>query len=107
MTRLPTIEAVNVLAFIACASSTLAFVSTRVGFIDSLPLLYYITFPFLSSKVGSSNFLGLGHISLSIRLVSEKAILLKLDMLCNIIKSLNVVIVNKVMRRCSQTLEKE
>ena len=46
MTRLPIIESLHVLAFIAYTSSALAFVSTEVGFIISIPLLYYLILPF-------------------------------------------------------------
>ena len=96
MTRLPTIEAINVLACVPYVSSTLAFVSAEVGFIPSFPLLYYLTLPFLSSRARSSDFLGFSHISLSVSLISEKVILLKIDMSCNIIKNLDVIIVSKV-----------
>ena len=96
VTELPTIEALSVLAFIVYTSFALVFVSTKVGFVASLPLVYQFAFTFLLSQVRSSNILGLSHISLSIRLIDDKAIILKLNMSCNIIKSLDVVIVSKV-----------
>ena len=44
VTRLPTIEAVHVLAFIALPFFVLTFVSTKVSFVSSF--LFFITLPF-------------------------------------------------------------
>ena len=81
MTRLPTIEAIHVLAFVACVSFALVFVFAEVRL--SPPFLCFITLPFNFFRPEPEDPIFL-------------EIILKIDMSCNIIKSLDVVIVGKV-----------
>ena len=95
MTRLPIIEeAVHVLSFIAYYLLRLRLFPFRVPLLSPFICFMTLAFHLFVQSLKALSF-GLNHINMSTRFISEKAFLLKLNMLCNIVKSLDVLIVSK------------
>ena len=95
VTKFPTIETILVLAFHANPFPTLALLSTITGFVSSFSLRIFTLSLVASRALCSSRFI-LNHESLLNRFFSEKLIFFKLNMINNIIKCFDVVVIGKV-----------
>jgi len=96
ITRFTTIETIHILVFFTAVFPTLAFMSITTCFYSSLAIFGTFSLTLFIFRAICSTHLSLTYESLVYRLLSMKSILFKLDMMSNIIKCLDVVIVGKV-----------
>ena len=95
VTRFTTIKTIHILAFLIATFLTLALMSTGTCFYSSLAIFGTFSLTFIFRAICSTH-LCLRYKSLINRLFNVKSIFFKPDMMSNIVKCLNVVIVGKV-----------
>ena len=106
VTKFTTVKVILVLDFLTSTFLMLVLLSTIIGFISSFALRDLILAFVVSRALCSLRFV-LSHESLLNWLFSEKTIFFELNMTSNIIKSLEIVIMVRFTRMCSQLLGKE
>jgi len=96
VTGFTTIETIQILAFLTTVFPMFTIISSTTCFYPSLTIFRTLTLLFFIFRVICSSYLSLRYESFVYRLLSERSIFFKLNMISNIIKCLDVVIMGKV-----------